>query len=85
MAVPSFPLSPVPAPTAAEADALAVVAAYLSRAGTTASTLLLAHGRDAGHPTLLAALKDQLLAGAALCDGLLDLVPDGPDRGRGRS
>ncbi len=84
MAVSSFPLPLVPEPSPAEADALTVVASYLSRAGTTASTLLLDHGADLDHPALMAAVRDQLLAGAALCDGLLDLLPEADGRHPGR-
>ena len=67
---------PFPAPTAAEADALAVAAAYLSRAGTHAASALLARWPPPEVAALVESLRDNLLAGAALCDGLLDLAPD---------
>jgi len=56
-----------------DAAALAHAAAYLTRAGTEAATWLLSAHADA---VLLIAVRDELLAGAALCDGLLDLVTD---------
>ncbi len=67
---PTLPFAP---PDPAEAAALAHAAAYLARAGTQAASRLLAAPADAA---LLGALRDELLAGAALCDGLLDLLPD---------
>ncbi len=82
MAVSSLPLPLVPEPSPAEAAALGLVAGYLARAGTTAATLLLADPADLGHPALFSALRDRLLAGAALCAGLLDLLADPPDGGR---
>ncbi len=66
------PALPVVPPDAAEAAALARAAAYLARAGTHVASLLLASPADGA---LLAALRDELLAGAAICDGVLDLVP----------
>ncbi len=68
---------PLPPPEPAEADALAVAAAYLARAGTAAATLLLDPQCLAADGALTAALRDQLLAGAALCDGVLDLTTEG--------
>jgi hypothetical protein len=66
-------LFPPPArPTPAEADALARAAAYLGRAGTAVASHLLGADAAAGDAALAAALRDQLLAGAALCHGLLD-------------
>ncbi len=84
MAVPAFPLPLLPEPSPVEAAALVVAAAYLGRAGTTESTLLLDHRADLAHPELIAALWDQLLAGAALCDGLLDLLPQADHRRPGQ-
>ena len=72
MATRFLPSSPVPAPTPAEAEALALAAAYLHRAGTQAATVLLAQWSRPDVAALFEALRDQLLAGAALCDGLLD-------------
>ncbi|MDP9473039.1 MAG: hypothetical protein M3Q71_20645 [Chloroflexota bacterium] len=68
---PRYPDLPFMPPDAAEAVALARAAAYLSRAGTQAASHLLAASAEAA---LLVAVRDELLAGAALCDGLLDLV-----------
>jgi len=59
-----------------EAAALAVAARYLSRAGTAAGSRLLGLRIDPNEATLIEATRDSLLAGAALCDGLLDLVPE---------
>ena len=76
MAASLVPSSPVPVPTPAEAEALAVAASYLHRAGTQAATALLAQWSPPDAAALLEALRDQLLAGAALCDGLLDRPAD---------
>jgi hypothetical protein len=84
VAVSPSPLPLVPEPSAAEAAALAVAAAYLARAGTTAATLLLGPGAGLGHPELFAAVRDQLLAGAALCSGILRLLPPVDDRPPGQ-
>ena len=67
---------PFPAPTPAEAAALALAAAYLSRAGTHAASALLVQWSPPEAAALFESLRDQMLAGAALCDGLLDLAPD---------
>jgi hypothetical protein len=77
MAAPLVPSSPIPAPTAAEAEALRLAAAYLNRAGTRTASLLLAQWSPPAVAAPLESLRDSLLAGAALCDGLLDLAPDG--------
>lgn len=66
----TFPFAP---PDSADAAALARAAAYLTRAGTETASQLLAARADA---VLLTAVRDELLAGAALCDGLLDLATD---------
>lgn len=70
---PVHPVSPLAPPRREEVAALVSVAAYLHRAGTVAATQLLDHP-TADQASLLTALRDQLLAGAALCDGLLDLL-----------
>lgn len=77
--VPQVPFLPpvVPPPEPAEAAALAVAARYLGRAGTQAASRLLDDRSVPGDAALLAALRDQLLAGAALCDGVLDLARGG--------
>ncbi len=64
----TLPFAP---PDPADAAALARAAAYLARAGTQTSSHLLVAPADAA---LLTAVRDELLASAALCDGLLDLV-----------
>ena len=65
---------PIPPPTPAEAAALASAACYLKRAGTEAASRLLVTGPASSQTALFEALRDQLLAGAALCDGLIDLT-----------
>ena len=65
---------PFPPPTPAEVAALANAACYLKRAGTGAASRLLAGWMAPDQIALLEALRDQFLAGAALCDGLLDLT-----------
>ncbi len=68
-----FPSPPFRPPDAEEAAALVRSAAYLARAGAEAASRLLgAAGSDPGD-ALWAAVGDELLAGAALCEGLLDL------------
>ena len=78
MADPRVALSPfpVPPPSAAEAAALAAAARFLGRSGTRVASRLLGGDTDPGEAALLGALRDQLLAGAALCEGLLDLAAD---------
>ena len=65
-------------PAADEAAALAVAARYLSHAGSAASTHLLGRQLDAGDLTLPEAVRDSLLAGAALCAGLLNADTNAP-------
>ena len=69
-------LLPFAPPTPMEAVALARAAAYLGRAGTEAASRLLGTWAVPDEAALLETLRDQLLAGAALCDGLLDLAAD---------
>lgn len=83
MATPSFPPILFPPPSDAEAAALAVVVGDLTRAGTQAASRLLATQPDPDDAALLCGLRDQLLAGAALCDGLRDLAADRPGIGYG--
>jgi len=63
-------------PNAAEAAALAVAATFLRRSGTSLASLLLVAPPPA-EAALLESVRDSLLAGAALCDGLLDLPAGG--------
>ena len=70
-----FPF-PVLPPTASEVAALSVAAAYFARAGTQVASRLLDGSDGSGGAALLGALRDNLLAGAALCDGVLDLVAE---------
>lgn len=60
-------------PSSREVDAIQVVGDYLTRVGTQAATMLLT-GAAPPQADLLAELSDTMLAGAALCAGLLDLV-----------
>ncbi len=64
---------PVPPPNLAEVAALRCAGDYLTRAGTSAASTLLGAGGTA-EPDLLVDLCDSLLAAAALCAGLLDLI-----------
>ncbi len=63
-------------PDTDEAAALAVAARYLSRAGTSAGSRLLGLRIDPGEAAFMESMRDSLLAGAALCDGLLDIAAD---------
>jgi hypothetical protein len=76
MATPSSPPILFAPPSDAEAAALAVVVGYLTRAGTQAASRLLVTRIDPNERALISGLRDQMLAGAALCDGLLDLTGD---------
>ena len=73
MSQPRIPPLPFALPDAADAAALARAGAYLARAGTQAASQLLAAPADAA---LLMAVRDEFLASAALCEGLLDLATD---------
>jgi hypothetical protein len=66
---------PVPPPTDAEAAALETVRTYLARAGTQVASRVLGCPDPTGEAAALADLGNALLAGAALCAGLLEL-PD---------
>ena len=72
---------PVVPPTASEVAALSVAAAYFARAGTQAASCLLDGADGSGGAALLGALRDNLLAGAALCDGVLGLAAERPGTG----
>jgi hypothetical protein len=67
-----FPSALIVRPTPTEAVALAGAAAYLNRAGTAVASRLLGADDTDSNAALAAALRDQFLAGAALCHGLLD-------------
>lgn len=58
---------PMFAVTATDRQALATVAAYLARSGTTLASGLLAIPPAGHHPVLLTELRDQLVATSALC------------------
>ena len=76
MATPHRRAFPLIEPQPAEAAALRQVAVYLRRAGTSAATeMLTIHPPD--DAPLRLALRDNLLAAADLCDGLVDLMEDG--------
>ena len=70
---------PITPPSAHEADALAVAARYLRRVGTATATQLLGGRPDPGDEALLCALRDSLLAGSALCEGLIEARIDAED------
>jgi hypothetical protein len=67
---------PIAAPSADDAASLRAAAAYLRRAGTRAATDLLDHPRAADDAPLRQAMRDNLLAAADLCDGLVELHRD---------
>jgi hypothetical protein len=67
---------PVPPPTEAEANALETASAYLNRAGTQVASRVLGCPVPTGDVVALADFSNALLAGAALCAGLLDLPDD---------
>lgn len=62
-------------PNPCEVDAIRVVGDYLTRVGTHAATMLLTSAAPP-QADLLADLSDAMLASAALCAGLLELVDD---------
>jgi hypothetical protein len=66
----------VPAPTREEAEALRLVEAYLTRAGTHLASRLLGCPAPRPEAALAAELGDALLRGAALCAGLRGLAGD---------
>jgi hypothetical protein len=66
---------PVPPPTDDGAAALETVGAHLARAGTQVASRVLGCPDPTGEAAALADLGNALLAGAALCAGLLEL-PD---------
>lgn len=72
---PRWPIAP---PDERECVALVVAARYLDRAGTTAASRLLGESLDWGERALLEALRDSLLAGAALCKDLVGNDPTHP-------
>lgn len=69
-AAPSFP---VPRPNRTEEAALRCAGDYLARAGTSAASILLGAGTSVD-PDLLVDLCDGLLAAAAICAGVIDLL-----------
>lgn len=63
----------VPLPSRVELAALEESARYFRRAGAqTGALLLLLQGRGDAEP-MLEALRDNMLTGAALCEGMLEL------------
>lgn len=64
---------PMASVTAADRQALATVATYLARSGTTLASGLLAVPPAGHHPVLLTELRDQLLSASLLCGGLGDV------------
>ena len=82
MAQPFVRPFPLPPPNPREADALAVVSRYLARTASAVGTRRLSPRLPPGEAALLDALRDQTTAGAALCDGLLELIAPPADRDR---
>jgi len=64
--------------TVEERQALALAAQYLRRTSTTIASQLIRWEQWSVPPILLQALRDNLLAGAELCDGLIDLDDSSP-------
>ena len=57
--------------------AAALAAAYLDRAGTHAASRFLGEAVAPSDGVVLEAVRDQLVSGAALCDGLLAIAAEG--------
>jgi hypothetical protein len=70
------PASPLPfaPPNSAEAEAIRAVGRYLNRAADVVGTRLLQSGLPRDEAIFLDAVREQARAGAALCEGLLDLA-----------
>jgi len=64
--------------TVEERQALALTAQYLRRTGTTIASHLIRREQWSVQPILFEALRDNLLAGAELCDGLSGLDDSEP-------
>jgi hypothetical protein len=67
-------IPPFPLPTDDQAIALRIAAEYLTLVGTQTATSLLGCPPLTGDTKLLASISNSLLRGAALCEGLVDLI-----------
>ena len=76
------PVAPLPPPTAEQATALETVRAYLTQAGTQVASCLLGCPPLSHETATLAELSTQMLRGAALCEGLLELADEHLSRER---
>jgi hypothetical protein len=69
-------VAPLPPPSAEQAAALETVRAYLTQAGTQVASCLLGCPPLTSETATLAELSTQMLRGAALCEGLLELADE---------
>jgi hypothetical protein len=76
--VPSHPVpvAPLPPPNAEQMAALETVRAYLNQAGTQVASYLLGCPPLTRDTATLAEFSTQMLRGAALCEGLLELADE---------
>jgi hypothetical protein len=65
-------LPPIPAPSEREREALAVVATYLTRAGTTVASRLLEGDLRWQEAMMMAEVRDQLRRAGTLCLGMAE-------------
>ena len=76
MAAHRDPIFPLPPPSAEQAAALQTVSAYLNQAGTQVASGLLGCPPLTSETATLAEFSTQMLRGAALCEGLLELADE---------
>src|SRR5215212_10833235 len=70
------PVAPLPPPSAEQAAALVIVREYLTQAGTQVASGLLGCPPLTRETATLAEVSTQMLRGAALCEGLLELADE---------
>ena len=70
------PVAPLPPPTAVQAAALEIVREYLTQAGTQVASGLLGCPPLTRETATLAEFSTQMLRGAALCEGVLELADE---------
>ncbi len=78
MAVQQQPLAHVPPPNQDQVAALLTVSEYLNQAGTQVASFLLGCPPLTGDTAMLAEFSNSMLRGAALCEGLLELMDQQP-------
>ena len=74
MAIPHLPIVHVPPPNEDQAAALRSTSEYLKVIGTQVATVLFGFPPLTPDTAALAQFSTQMLRGAALCEGLLDLT-----------